>query len=329
VRTHTIGEVLNRLKDEFDDITISKIRFLEAEGLISPDRTESGYRKFTPGDIDRLRYVLRAQRDRYLPLKVIKDELARIDAGLPVTARRRPPIPATAGPLPGPRGAGRAPPPVGTRVVGPADAPGRVRAARPDEPPERSSSRESELADASGLTDRDVASLRDHGLLSAGPDYDGDDLRVVKLAAELLDAGLEARHLRMYRQFADREAALAEQLVAPMLRQRNPDSRRSATEQAERLARVGGSLHRTLLARSCVPCCARDPRVPTGPPPRRSSRCWSRSSGRRPPRPSSPRRRRPLWVPRSPPVADRRRAPGGVVGARRGLDRAGPRHAPW
>jgi DNA-binding transcriptional MerR regulator len=84
VRTHTIGEVLNRLKDEFDDITISKIRFLEAEGLISPDRTESGYRKFTPADIDRLRYVLRAQRDRYLPLKVIKEELDRLDAGLPV-----------------------------------------------------------------------------------------------------------------------------------------------------------------------------------------------------------------------------------------------------
>ena len=82
--SHSIGEVLNRLKDEFDDITISKIRFLEAEGLINPDRTESGYRKFADADIDRLRYVLRAQRDRYLPLKVIKDELDRIDAGLPV-----------------------------------------------------------------------------------------------------------------------------------------------------------------------------------------------------------------------------------------------------
>jgi DNA-binding transcriptional MerR regulator len=82
--SHSIGEVLNRLKDEFEDITISKIRFLEAEGLINPDRTESGYRKFADGDIDRLRYVLRAQRDRYLPLKVIKDELDRIDHGLPL-----------------------------------------------------------------------------------------------------------------------------------------------------------------------------------------------------------------------------------------------------
>ena len=91
--SHTIGEVLNRLKDEFDDITISKIRFLEAEGLITPDRTASGYRQFLDGDIERLRYVLRAQRDRYLPLKVIKDELDKIDAGLPLETA--PPEPTT------------------------------------------------------------------------------------------------------------------------------------------------------------------------------------------------------------------------------------------
>jgi DNA-binding transcriptional MerR regulator len=252
VKTHTIGEVLNRLKDEFDDITISKIRFLEAEGLISPDRSESGYRKFTPADIDRLRYVLRAQRDRYLPLKVIKDELARLDAGLPVTEAPPPPVPATAGTASGPAGGPEAGPTPGgdpgaaaAADAAPAGASASLLA------PTRSEVQlsESELADASGLSDRDVAALRDHGLLSSGPSYDGDDLEVVKLAAELLDAGLEARHLRMYRQFADREAALAEQLVSPMLRQRNPDSRRSATDQADRLARVGGSLHRTLLAR--------------------------------------------------------------------------------
>jgi DNA-binding transcriptional MerR regulator len=254
VRTHTIGEVLNRLKDEFDDITISKIRFLEAEGLITPDRTESGYRKFTPDDIDRLRYVLRAQRDRYLPLKVIKEELARLDAGLPVTEPA--PVPVTTG---GPDASGAAGAPGADQVGASSDAPVGAAGAPPSStdqepallssPPSDVQLSESELADASGLTDRDVASLRDHGLLSAGPSYDGDDLQVVKLAAELLDAGLEARHLRMYRQFADREAALAEQLVSPMLRQRNPDSRRSATDQADRLATVGGRLHRTLLVR--------------------------------------------------------------------------------
>jgi DNA-binding transcriptional MerR regulator len=251
VRTHTIGEVLNRLKDEFDDITISKIRFLEAEGLISPDRTESGYRKFTPDDIDRLRYVLRAQRDRYLPLKVIKEELARLDAGLPVT---EPSGGAAAGRAPG--GAVDAPgAPAGRADAAAGGGPAAGAAAATDasslldSPPTEVQLSGSELADASGLTEQDVDSLRDHGLLSAGPSYDGDDLQVVKLAAELLESGLEARHLRMYRQFADREAALAEQLVSPMLRQRNPDSRRSATDRAQRLATVGGDLHRTLLVR--------------------------------------------------------------------------------
>jgi DNA-binding transcriptional MerR regulator len=250
VRTHTIGEVLNRLKDEFDDITISKIRFLEAEGLISPDRTESGYRKFTPADIDRLRYVLRAQRDRYLPLKVIKEELDRLDAGLPVggpaTPSGEPPVhDAAAADVAGPGTVGSA----STNGTGPSVAAATEMPSLLEPPPAEVQLTESELADATGLTDRDVASLRDHGLLSAGSSYDRDDLRVVELAAELLGAGLEARHLRMYRQFADREAALAEQLVAPMLRQRNPDSRRAATEQAERLAAAGGALHRTLLAR--------------------------------------------------------------------------------
>jgi DNA-binding transcriptional MerR regulator len=247
VSTHTIGEVLNRLKDEFDDITISKIRFLEAEGLISPDRTESGYRKFAPADIDRLRYVLRAQRDRYLPLKVIKEELARLDAGLPVGEV---PAPATGDDAGGRRWSDEA---GGPAARGPGrqetDAGGGAGASLLDRPTPDGQFSESELAEASGLTERDVAELRDHGLLSSGPSYDGDDLAVVRHAAELFAAGLEARHLRMYRQFADREASLAEQLVSPMLRQRNPDSRRAATERAERLARVGGHLHRTLLAR--------------------------------------------------------------------------------
>jgi DNA-binding transcriptional MerR regulator len=233
VTTHTIGEVLNRLKGEFDDITISKIRFLEAEGLISPDRTESGYRKFTGGDIDRLRYVLRAQRDRYLPLKVIKDELDRLDAGLPPTAPDPTPAPA----------------PETVPVVDRADL-----GVPPAAPPLFSGAATDvqltlrELAEATGLTEREVRDLRDHGLLPDRATYDGDDLVVGKLAARLLEAGLEVRHLRMYRQFADREAALAEQLTAPLLRQRNPDSRRQAVDQAEHLADMGGRLHKALLA---------------------------------------------------------------------------------
>jgi DNA-binding transcriptional MerR regulator len=248
VRSHTIGEVLNRLKDEFDDITISKIRFLEAEGLITPDRTESGYRKFTPGDIDRLRYVLRAQRDRYLPLKVIKDELTRIDAGLPVAAPPAEPDPGEVAALRGdeaPETDG-APHPDGDAPGQPGD---RGEPALLAAPPSDVHLSTGELADATGLTEREVGQLRDHGLLPAGPTYDGEDLRVAKLAADLLQWGLEPRHLRMYRQFADREQALYEQLVQPLLRQRNPDSRRTAVEQVESLAATGGRLHRALLAR--------------------------------------------------------------------------------
>ena len=242
MRTHTIGEVLNRLKDEFDDITISKIRFLEAEGLISPDRTESGYRKFTGADIDRLRYVLRAQRDRYLPLKVIKDELARIDAGLPVEAPRPDPDPTEVAVL---RGEPVEQDPT-TQDAAQASSSSPPLLAAPPSDVQLSSG---ELADATGLTDREIGQLREHGLLPPGPTHDGEDLRVAKLAADLLAWGLEPRHLRMYRQFADREQALYEQLVSPLLRQRNPDSRATAVEQVESLAATGTQLHRALLAR--------------------------------------------------------------------------------
>ena len=249
MRTHTIGEVLNRLKDEFDDITISKIRFLEAEGLISPDRTESGYRKFTPADIDRLRYVLRAQRDRYLPLKVIKDELARIDAGLPIEPPPASPDPADVAVLRGDAGPGADVAGNGSGAEHVEEAGSSAEPTLMDTAPSDVQLSAAELGDATGLTDRELGQLRDHGLLPAGPSYDGEDLRVAKLAADLVGSGLEPRHLRMYRQFADREQALYEQLVSPLLRQRNPDSRRAAVEQVERLAATGTRLHRALLAR--------------------------------------------------------------------------------
>jgi DNA-binding transcriptional MerR regulator len=236
VRTHTIGEVLNRLKDEFDDITISKIRFLEAEGLINPDRTESGYRKFTEGDVDRLRYVLRAQRDRYLPLKVIRDELDRLDAGLPVD-------PTTTTPAE----------PAATLLEGQEDGDGAVETRT--EPSVLASAGTdveltlTELADAAGLDTTQVKALLDHGLLDRRDRFDGDDLAAARVAAELIDAGLEPRHLRMYRQFADRELALFQQLVTPLLRQRNPTSRRTAEEQVDELAAQGTRLHHILLGR--------------------------------------------------------------------------------
>lgn len=229
MRTYTIGEVLQQLKDEFDDITISKIRYLEQEGLVSPQRTPSGYRKFTPADIERLRYVLRAQRDRYLPLKVIREELARIDAGLPPSGGPAPPPPP--------------PPPPADRVTVPPDP----IVGEDGEQDVRLELRD--LCARTGLEEADVRGLIEHGLVD-DPPFDHTDLEVATAAARLLDLGLEARHLRMFRQFADRHAALAEQLVAPLLRQRNPDARRAASAQLEDLARAGLAIQQALLARA-------------------------------------------------------------------------------
>ncbi|MGH3442240.1 MAG: transcriptional regulator FtsR, partial [Nitriliruptorales bacterium] len=230
MRTFTIGEVLNQLRDEFEDVTISKIRFLESEGLIQPDRTESGYRKFTDDDIERLRYVLRSQRDRYLPLKVIREELDRIDAGEPVA----PPPPLE--------------PPGAPERTEPESAEPAAQPVATKEPADLRLSLQ-ELCEATGLEAASVRALRDHGLLRGESTFDADDLAAARSASRLMALGLEPRHLRMYIQFADRELALYEQLVAPLLRQRNPDSRQAATEQLDELAQHGAQLHRALLGR--------------------------------------------------------------------------------
>lgn len=246
--SYSIGEVLNQLKQEFDDVTISKIRFLESEGLISPDRTDSGYRQFLDDDVDRLRYILRSQRDRYLPLKVIRDELDRIDAGVPVEPSTGDESAGTAhGATGGPPGAGDEP-----GAVAPA---GQSRSATSTPPSLMGAGAGdvqmsfAELAEAVGLEPADLHGLRDHGVIRDADRFDGRDLRAAKAAAALMGAGLEARHLRMFRQFADRESALIEQLVTPLLRQRNPDSRTAATELADAIAHEGAALRRVLLER--------------------------------------------------------------------------------
>jgi DNA-binding transcriptional MerR regulator len=220
---HTIGEVLNRLKHEFDDVSISKIRFLESEGLVRPGRSDSGYRQFSDDDIDRLRYVLLAQRDRYLPLKVIKDELSRLDAGLPIESEavsRPETVPAPARP---------------------ADAHGRSEILT-DVVLDRG-----ELQHASGLSSDDLDALIANGILEEAASFDGAALRTARVAAELLRRGLEPRHLRGYRLSAEREADRIDQLVAPLLRQRNPESRREASTRSDELIALGAQLHRLLL----------------------------------------------------------------------------------
>ena len=242
---YTIGEVLNQLKEEFEDITISKIRFLESEGLIYPDRTESGYRKFTDDDVDRLRFILTAQRDHYLPLKVIREQLERLDAGdapiagaTPFAQEAEPRVPDRAAQI------AQALEAAVTRN----ETPLLVEPSSPVELTLR------ELADVTGLDLAQVKALRDYGIVGdpadPGAPLDADDLLAARAARDLLRLGLEARHLRMYRQFVDREVALYEQLVTPLLRQRNPEARRQAASQLERLATLTSRMKRSLLARA-------------------------------------------------------------------------------
>ena len=243
----TIGEVLNQLKEEFEDITISKIRFLESEGLIYPDRTESGYRKFTEDDVDRLRFILTAQRDHYLPLKVIREQLERLDSGDP-DSRTRAAAPAddAGAPDDGQRAAEIA------RVL---EAALSDDASLLDQPTQQVVLNLREFCDATGLDAQEVRALRDYGIIGERDDdgigpFDGDDLLAARAARDLLHLGLEPRHLRMYRQFVDRELALFEQLVTPLLRQRNPEARRQATRQLDKLATLTDRMKRSLLARA-------------------------------------------------------------------------------
>ncbi len=247
----TIGEVLNQLKEDFEDITISKIRFLESEGLVYPDRTESGYRKFTEDDVDRLRFILTAQRDHYLPLKVIREQLERLDAGQRPSTAAPPPSTVPRDGRDGGEGAG---------VPRAAEIAQALEAMSSTEPGllEQSSTHVTltlrEFCEATGLDAHRIRELKDYGIIGDRTDdsgqFNGDDILAARAARELMSLGLEARHLRMYRQFVDRELALFEQLVTPLLRQRNPEARRQAVRHLEKLGELTGKMKRALLARA-------------------------------------------------------------------------------
>jgi DNA-binding transcriptional MerR regulator len=336
--TMSIGEVLGILKPEFPDITVSKIRFLEGAGLVQPDRSASGYRKFSEDDVARLRFVLRAQRDQYLPLRVIRQRLTDLEqvggldtkagqagggaAGAEASAAGSPGAVrpgAEAGPGSGAAGSGatgtgpgagssgagasgnRSPgagaaEPGGARARAPeasgAGAAGTVRspgAGAPGSsgaggagaggaagsaaavgqpargtgagfaaaPPSDAQFTRDELCRAAGANVDQLLELESFGLVSArgsgdrGAWYGGDDLVLLRLARELADYGLEARHLRMYKLFAEREAALFEQVVAPLVRQRNPEARARARDTIQALAQLGGRM-RDLALRTAV-----------------------------------------------------------------------------
>ena len=215
----SIGEILVTLKTEYPDITISKIRFLEGEGLIDPERTPSGYRKFYDKDILRLRTILRMQRDEYLPLKVIKERLEQKDeepGGKKKVAE------------PEPSDDELATPPTGLHMSA------------------------EELAAATGVDRNRIRELESFGILcSHGLNgeqyYDGDDFVVLSIAKDFFKYGIEPRHLTMYRHFAEREATFFESIVMPMLRQKNPDARKAAAENLTDLASLSRKLKQALL----------------------------------------------------------------------------------
>ena len=213
----TIGEVINLLREEFPDVSVSKVRFLESQGLLSPGRSEGGYRLFDGEDIARIRFILRQQRDHFLPLKVIKSKLTLWERGEEST--------------------------VATTSSG----------SHPliDED-EGEPATEVTLMKRSGLTAAQLGSLRDHGLitpLEGQPDlYPPAAVTVATEARHLFAHGLEGRHLRAIRHAAEREADVLSQLTVALLRIRNPEAR----EQARNILAGAGdamvAIHRVLLA---------------------------------------------------------------------------------
>ena len=268
----SIGEVLGLLLEEFPDVTISKIRFLESQGLIDPERTASGYRKFYDNDVDLLRVILREQRENFLPLRVIRD---RLESG----AIEDPTGPTT--------------PPRGIRNVQVADdsatddeheiefaatqshvptqhhpaaqhsqqvatstdemAPAAVPVA---EDHRHDNFAANELCHLAGLTAPQLVELESYGLINgkgsgAATTYTMDDLAIGQAAAGFMQHGVEGRHLKAWRQAAEREASLFEQMILPLLRQRNPQARQQAVTTLTALSELGGEL-RSAIVRSAL-----------------------------------------------------------------------------
>jgi DNA-binding transcriptional MerR regulator len=223
-----IGEVLDRLRPDFPGITIPKIRFLEDKGLIKPERTPAGYRKFAAEDVDRLRYILTMQRDHYLPLRVIGEHLDAIDRGLeppPIEAvvPTVPKVALAADGLPSPESFSRS---------------DNVRLSR------------KELVKIAEVSEELLDQLEQYGLIvpRAGTGhYDTDALVIARSARELADFGFEPRHLRAFKTAADREIGLVDQVVAPLKRGRDAAAKARAEETVSEIAALSVRLHATLV----------------------------------------------------------------------------------
>jgi DNA-binding transcriptional MerR regulator len=292
----SIGEVLNILREEFSDVTISKIRFLESQGLIDPERTPSGYRKFYESDVSRLRWILHQQKENFLPLKVIKERLDRMGEEQPAVqsiarakprARRAPSRQARRAqdlapqlPLgdPMPTGPGHdelaATAKNGDRARMDEQTPRREKDERtqprpslPDEAHREAPDDAAptgnhdgltrrELARSAGLEDWQLNELESFGLLEpAGYNggealFDDEAQAVASAAAGFYAHGISARHLRMYKHFAEREAGLFQQVMLQYIRQRNPEARAKAQQELASLSRLGRALRSALLVKA-------------------------------------------------------------------------------
>jgi DNA-binding transcriptional MerR regulator len=284
----SIGEVLGLLLEEFPDVTISKIRFLESQGLIDPERTASGYRKFYETDVERLRVILREQRENFLPLRVIRDRLENgqiddsgsisaprgirnvtmLDDGFDETGELELPagtrVPTEHHPAAQSRQAGQGgqggqggPPPSAPPAPRPSADAAAFFAGSGEVPPSVLGSTPdgysaNELCIHAGITNKQLSDLESFGLITRptgpGAAYTPSDLEVAQACKGLLDRGVDARHLRGWRHSAEREANLFEQLVLPLQRQRNPQSHHQAVETLNELSRLGGELRQVMLA---------------------------------------------------------------------------------
>ncbi|MFM8563333.1 MAG: MerR family transcriptional regulator [Acidimicrobiia bacterium] len=257
----SIGEVLGLLLEEFPDITISKIRFLESQGLIVPERTTSGYRKFYDDDVDRLRYILREQKEKFLPLRVIKDRLDTPPEGLQRDTPRgiknvvvEPVSPAKPDPPSKSHPASRA------VKVAPAivdKAPKRPAPPDPSDAVGRPAtySRDEVLA-LSGLSEAGLGELESFGLVAGHGGqglFDEHDLAIAEVARAFTETGIDIRHLKAWKTSAEREAGLFEQRVLPVLRRRSPESRDESNELLDEMSDLGARLRAILVARALGP----------------------------------------------------------------------------
>ncbi|HEX7321637.1 MAG TPA: MerR family transcriptional regulator [Mycobacterium sp.] len=213
----SIGAVLDRLRPDFPDITISKIRFLEAEGLVTPERAASGYRRFSADDCARLRYILTAQRDQYLPLKVIKERLDALEAQPPGLPRLTPRLVSVA--------------------TGETVAPSRARLSRED------------LLERSGVAEDLLRALLKAGVITTGPAgfFDEHAVAILQCAQALGEYGVEPRHLRAFRSAADRQSDLIAQIAGPTGKAGKAGARDRADDLAREVAALAITLHTSLL----------------------------------------------------------------------------------